>query len=269
MALNIWALTIVKALGLGYPAVQIVFLRAIVGLAIILPWAMYARASFTNLDRYPLHILRVLFSALALTAGFFAIARLPFALVTTISFIRPVLTMIMAVIFLNEVVGRGRWIAAGFAFLGVVIALEPRAVTGSWALGAMGLAVLFGTSAIIVTRILAHTPTVVMMTFYTGGLAILTAPFAVSQWAVIPVDHLAPLLAIGVFSQCAQFCFLRAHRQAEAAFLSILGYLSLVLTTSVGYIFFEEIPSMALLSGAVIIMCAAVATTATSRPKVS
>jgi len=83
MALNIWALTIVKALGLGYPAVQIVFLRAIVGLAIILPWAMYARALFTNLDRYPLHILRVLFSALALTAGFFAIARLPFAVVSS------------------------------------------------------------------------------------------------------------------------------------------------------------------------------------------
>jgi drug/metabolite transporter (DMT)-like permease len=265
MTLNIWALTIVKALGLGYPVTQIVFLRACVGLLVMVPWAIRSRHAFRNIKRWDLHALRVGFSALALTASFFAIARLPFAMVTTISFTRPVLTMVMAVMFLNEVVSRRRWVAAGIAFVGVLIAIQPGAVSFTWGLPAMGLAVFFGTSAIILTRRLSQTPTVVMMVFYTAGLAALTAPFAVYSWTEITPAHLIPLLAVGAFSQCAQFCFLQAHQRAEAGFLAILGYFSLVLTTSIGYLFFDEIPSVALFIGASLIVGAALWTALTSR----
>ena len=37
MSLNIWALSIVKWLGAGYPATQIVFIRALTGLILISP----------------------------------------------------------------------------------------------------------------------------------------------------------------------------------------------------------------------------------------
>lgn len=261
MALNIFALSIVKAIGLGYPAVQLVFLRAIVGLAIMLPWIWMARGAFSNVDRLGLHGLRVLFSTLALTSSFFAISRLPFALVTAISFTRPVVTMIMAVVFLKEVVEGRRWAAAAIAFVGVLIAIQPGEVPFLWGLPAMAGTVLFGTSAIIITRRLKDAPAVVMMTFYTGGLAILTAPFAWMAWQPMAANEMWPLLAIGVFAQCAQFCFLRAHGLAEAGFLAILSYLSLIMTTFVGYFFFDEIPTLAFGFGAVLIVLAAAWTT--------
>jgi len=261
MVLNIWALTIVKALGLGYPAAQIVFLRAFVGLIILLPWACAARMAFAGIRQKRLHALRVAFSALALTAGFFAISRLPFAMFTAIGFTRPVITMVMAAFFLNEVIERRRWIAAAVAFVGVLIAVEPFAFSFTWGLPAMGVAVISGTSAIILTRRLARTPTVVMMVFYTAGIAALTAPFAYYDWVPIAPGHLLPLLAIGAFSQAAQFCFLQAHRRAEAGFLSVLGYLSLLLTTGVGYFVFDEIPTLAFVIGATLIVGAAAAAT--------
>jgi S-adenosylmethionine uptake transporter len=59
MLLNIWALSIVKALGAEYPAVQIVCLRAGVGLLLILPWIWRDRAQFAHIDRLGLHLLRV------------------------------------------------------------------------------------------------------------------------------------------------------------------------------------------------------------------
>jgi S-adenosylmethionine uptake transporter len=261
MTLNIWALTIVKALGLGYPAVQIVFLRALVGLMLMVPWAMKSRREFAKMDRLPLHALRLMFSTVALMASFFAVSRLPFALFTTISFTRPVLTMIMAVIFLRETVSGRRWAAAAVAFIGVIIAVEPGEITLTWGLPAMGFAVFFGTASIILTRQLSETPTVVMMTFYTGGLTVMTAPFIINNWVPIPTEHLLPLLAIGLFAQSAQFCFLKAHGSAEAGFLSVLGYLSLLLTTGVGFFVFGEVPSVALVVGAVLIVGAAAATT--------
>lgn len=125
MALNIFALAIVKALGLDYPAVQLVFLRAVTGLIVMTPFLWCARHAFKDVDQLPLHALRVLLSALALTTSFFAIARLPFALFSAISFTRPVITMFLALLLLNEVVPRRRWWAAGLAFVGVYIAVDP------------------------------------------------------------------------------------------------------------------------------------------------
>lgn len=261
MGLNILALTIVKALGLGYPAVQLVFLRAVTGLIVMMPFIWRDRQTFRMVDRLPLHAMRVVLSALALTTSFFAIARMPFALFTAISFTRPVVTMVLALLFLKEFVPRRRWWAAGVAFVGVYVAVDPALVTPNWGLPAAFMTVLFGTSAIILTRKLSDTPVVVMMTFYTGGLTILTTPVTLAVWTPIALDHLLPLLAIGLFAQCAQFCFLQAHIRAEAAFLSVLGYLSLVITTVVGYLVFSEVPTAAFFTGACLIIAAAAWTT--------
>jgi S-adenosylmethionine uptake transporter len=95
------------------------------------------------------------------------------------------------------------------------------------------------------------------MAFYTLGLTVLSTPVAMASWTPIAPQHLPALLSIGVFAQCAQFCFLRAHRLAEASFLSILGYLSLILSTSVGYFVFDETPAPSFWIGATLILAAA------------
>lgn len=254
MALNIWALTIVKALGLDYAAVQLVFVRASVGLILMIPWALYQKDRFLDVDRLALHALRIAFSTLALTTSFFAISHLPFALVSAVGFTRPIVMMVMAALILHELIPRQRWIAAGVGFLGVLVAVEPANLQFSWGLPAMFLTVFFGTSAIIVTRQLSSVPRVVMMTFYTAGLALLTAPWALFVWTPINSNHLLPLLAIGAFAQCAQFCFLIAHQRAQAGFLAILGYLSLPMTTGIGYLIFDEIPTWNFAAGAALIV---------------
>ena len=257
MSLNIWALSIVKWLDAGYPATQIVFVRALVGLSLILPLIWYHRAAFRQIDHLRLHLLRVGFSVVTLSASFFAISRVPLALFTTINFMRPVITMILAALLLKEVIGRRRWIAAGVALGGVYLAANPREVSWSVGLAALVLVVLTGSAAIIVTRRLRAAPYIVLMTFYTAGLAVCTAPFAVAFWHKIALEHFLPLLAVGVFAQGAQLCFLRAHYHAEAGFLSVLGYLSLVLSATVGILVFQETPGPEFALGAVCVVGAA------------
>lgn len=80
MGLNIWALGIVKALGLGYPVAQIVFLRAAIGLVLLSPWIVRNRSAFVPIPDLPLQVLRVGLSAATLTASYFAISRVPLAL---------------------------------------------------------------------------------------------------------------------------------------------------------------------------------------------
>ena len=254
MSLNIWALSIVKAAGTEVDAVQLVFLRAVVGLALMAPWAMLARAEFARARRPGLHLARVALSSLALTTSFYAIARLPFALFTAVNFTRPLVMIAMAALFLAEPATPRRWLAAGTGLAGVLIALGPGALAWDPALAAMAVTVVAGTAAIVVTRKLVDQPPVVLMTAYTLGLAVTTAPFAALAWTPIAPAGWPVLLAIGAFAQTAQFCFLRAHSLAPAGLLAVLGYLSLVLSTAVGWAVFEEVPRPGFWAGAALIV---------------
>ncbi len=257
MSLNIWALSIVKWLGADYPATQVVFIRALVGLCLVLPFALQHRAAFRRVEALGLHLLRVVLVVVTLTASFFAIARVPLALFTALGFTRPIVTMILAAVVMRERIGRRRWVAAGVAFVGVLIATSPKDMPLSLGLAALAVVVVTGSSTVIVTRRLREAPSIVMMVFYTGGLALCTAPFAGLAWTPVAPEHLLPLLLVGAFSQTAQLCFLRAHFHGEAGFLSVLSYLSLLLSVAVGILVFEERPGAGFALGALLVAGAA------------
>jgi S-adenosylmethionine uptake transporter len=256
MAFAISALSVVKALGLEYPPVQVVFIRALVGLVMMLPWTLAGRWSFAGTADLPLHALRVLLSTITLTASFYAIARVPLALFTAINFTRPFVLMLMAALFLGERIGRRRWLAAAIGFAGVLVAVNPEGGAAGWGVAALLVAIMTGSGAVIVTRRLSAAPVVVLMTLYPVGLTILTLPLAWAVWTPVQPGEWPALVAIGVLSQSAQFCFLNAHRRAEAGFLAVLGYLSLVLSTLVGYFVFSEVPDAAFWIGAAMIVSA-------------
>lgn len=261
MALNIWALGIVKALGLGYPAAQIVFLRAGIGLLLLLPWIYRDRRAFVTIPALPLQLLRIGLSTATLTASYFAISRVPLALFTTMNFTRPLVVMILAALILRERITGGQWGAAAIAMVGVAIAIDPQGADIGPGLLALALVILTGSGAVIVTRRLRETPTIVLMTFYAVGLGLCTLPFAVWSWQPIAPEHLAPLLAIGVFAQAAQACFLRAHYNGDAGVLSVLGYMSLPLSTAAGYFAFNETPTLRFFAGAALVVIAAASLT--------
>ena len=259
LGLNVWALSIVKWLGPDYAATQVVFMRAAVGFMLIVPFILKDRYKFRDTPEMPLHLLRVMMSVITLTASFFAISRVPLALFTAVGFTRPIVTMILAAIFLREPIGGKRWIGAGIAFVGVVIAVNPGSFGGNpTGLAALGVVVLSGSAAIIATRRLKGAPSIVLMTFYTVGLAFVTAPFAFWSWSAVPTAHIVPLLLVGVFAQSAQLCFLRAHFFGAAGFLSVLSYLGLVLSVLVGILVFNETPGPEFFVGAALVVLAAI-----------
>lgn len=251
---------LVKAQGMTYPAFQLVFIRAMIGLMFILPLIWRHRFHIRH-TRHPWkNVSRVTCNAIALTSQFLAYTLLPLAVVNALGFSRPLVTMAMAVAFLGERVSRLRWVGAGLAFAGVLVMLAPGGV--GWNVGLLAVfgTVVFGSLAIIQTRALRDENTTVMMVFYTVGLAVITAvPAAIVWQPVKPLDWI-PLLGIGLLAQAGQYCFLRAYRLAEASVLAPIGYLSIVVTAAAGYIFFGEIPEMRIVAGSAVILVALQAT---------
>ncbi|MDZ4134898.1 MAG: DMT family transporter [Paracoccaceae bacterium] len=261
MALNIWALAIVKAMGLDVPTVQIVFLRALAGLVLLVPFMVRA-GGVPRLVQPGLHGMRVLLSTVTLTTSFYAVAHLPLALFTAVNFTRPLLLMGMAALLLRERITRWQWLAGAMGLIGVLVAVRPDQVAANLGLLALVATVLTGTGAVIVTRRMRGEAPLAMMLSYTAGLALLTALPAFWWWQPIGPGWPA-LLAVGVFAQSAQFCFLRAHFWGDAGVLGPLGYASMVLSVGVGFFVFDEIPTLSLALGAALIIAAAVVATQT------
>jgi drug/metabolite transporter (DMT)-like permease len=193
---------LVKAQGLAYPAIQLVFIRAMVGLLFILPLIWRARAHVLRPKHPWKNVSRVVCNAIALSSQFLAYTLMPLAVVNALLFGRPLLTMAMGVTMLGERVSRTRWIGAGVALAGVAIMLSPDGGV-AWNFGLLAVAanVVFGSLAVIQTRAMHDENTIVMMVFYTVGLAAFTAIPAAFAWKPVATVDWIPLLGIGLLAQ--------------------------------------------------------------------
>ena len=101
--------SLIKHVGQTIPVIEILFFRQIMVLIIISPVIFRNRATVFRSSIYGMHFLRATLSIFAMYLGFSAVVNMPLAEVTAISFARILFTTILAIIFLNEVIGIRRW----------------------------------------------------------------------------------------------------------------------------------------------------------------
>jgi drug/metabolite transporter (DMT)-like permease len=244
----------VKAKGDTYPAIQLVFLRSLVGFLAVAPLMWRHRAKLANLSNIRSHLVRVAFNSAALTCNFAAFAALPLALVTAIGYTRPLILLVMASFLLRERVSRIRYALTALGFIGVVIMLRPDDIPWNAGLLAAFGSVLFGALSVVQTRRLAGEDTVVLMLFYTVGLTLLTSVPAALVWMPMPWAEAPSIIMIGILAQVGQYCWLQAYQKQEARLLAPIGYLSIIFSGFAGWLYFGEVPSLSLCLGAAVVV---------------
>ncbi len=247
---------LVKIGGADYPAVQMVFIRSLLGLVSVLPLAWRHRHALRQTRQWGRHTFRVFCNTAALNANFAALTALPLALANAIGFMRPLVVLVLATFMLGEHSGRWRWVGAAIGFCGVLLMVAPGEVVWNFGIIAALAAVLFGSLATVQTRALKNENTTVLMVFYTVGLTIFSAIPAAIVWRPITPDSWRLLLGIGVLAQIAQYCYLRAYQSTPANVLAPLGYLSIVLASLAGFFAFGEVPAWTTVAGILIILFA-------------
>ena len=90
--------------------------------------------------------------------------------------------------------------------------------------------------------------------WYSVGVTILTAPFALWFWTPPTLMELSMMIITGLLATTAQFFFIRAFRKADASFLAPMFYFHIIPTSLIGYFVFSEIPSLNTILGAIIIL---------------
>ena len=116
-------MVLVRALSAQYTSFEILFIRTLIGLALIAP--LFRRTGLAGLrtKRLPLHIARGLFAYFGMLGLFIGIGEIPLADVVALSFTQPIFIVLMAALLLGERFGRLRALATAGGFLGVLAAV--------------------------------------------------------------------------------------------------------------------------------------------------
>lgn len=256
----------IKAAG-QVPAGQIVFFRsffAILPILVMLAWQRELRSALAT--KRPLsHIMRGVVGVTSMGFGFFALTRLPLPEAITLNYAQPLLVVVFSVLFLGEAIRIYRWSAVIIGLVGVCIVSWPKLTlfgagygfSNQAAIGAVAALVGAAVSAValLLVRNLVGTEkstTIVLWFSLTSSVAgLLSLPFG---WAPLSFEQAALLVAAGICGGVAQILMTEAYRYAEASTVAPFEYTSMILAIAVGYLAFEEVPTVHMIVGGVIVI---------------
>jgi drug/metabolite transporter (DMT)-like permease len=276
---------IIKSVSARFPVAEIVLFRSVFAMAALTVW-LARRGEFPHALRTRRklgHIGRSIAGSGGMFAGFIALSLLPLADATAFTFVSPLLIVPMAAMTLGETVRPYRWAAVGIGFVGVLVMLsndlgqptEANAAAG-YATGAtLALCGAFCTAvAMIQTRRLTRSEATGAIVFYfTSVTAAISAVllalaafwpngapgvgFFAGQKFVAPGGLEFGLLAsIGLLGGAGQILMTHAYRFADASIIAAFDYVAMIWAAALGYAFFSETPSPAVLVGAAVVAAA-------------
>lgn len=256
---------IVKGMPGEWAAPAMVLTRYVVGtLALGLLLVHRQGMAALALPRDGLQWLRGVAISLSAIGMFMAVWIMPLAEATTIAFTQPMITAILAILFLGEKPRPATWIASAMAFAGVVIVLRPNFDSAGWGvllplLGASGMAV-----TIIANRAVSGRASILAMQYYMSVTAMIFLALAVPlghfggiepfrldwpHWSVV-----ARCAFIGISASFAQWFIFMGTVKAGAGTVAPMTYGQLLAAGLFGWVFFGEAPEPVALLGAAIII---------------
>ena len=279
---------IIKSVSVRFPVGEVVLFRSIFAMATLVVW-LARRGEFPHAlgTRRKLgHIGRSVAGSGGMFANFIALSLLPLADATAFTFATPLLVVPMAALSLGETVRPYRWAAVGLGFVGVLVMLSDHlgegffgadAAPGASIGAAVALAGAFCSAvAMIQTRRLTRSEATGAIVFYfstvtaviSAALLILAAfwpsgapgaDFFAGQKFVAPSAlEFCLLMSIGLLGGAGQILMTHSYRFADASIIAAFDYVSMIWAATLGYAFFSETPSAAVLAGAAVVAGAGV-----------
>lgn len=246
-------------LAIGILAVSV--WRAVVNVAVAGALYLPRRAPWPKRSTLKIHVIRgVLVTALAFLF-FWGIGRVPLAQAIALTFIAPLIALLLAGVFLKEHIGSRSIIGSIAAFAGVVVIVFAQTRTH------IGSEVLLGSAAILGSA-LCYAANIVMMrpqaqaagpfeiNFF-QSLTVMVVWLVILPFVGLPVSAGSQwpwiLFAAGL-STCGTLLYGWAYARGEASYLAVTEYSAFIWASALGWLVFRERVSAYTLAGAVLIV---------------
>jgi S-adenosylmethionine uptake transporter len=246
-------------LAIGIIAVSVWRAAANMGIATLL--YLPRRAGWPSRSTMKIHIGRSVILTVMAFLFFWGIGRVPLAQAIALTFIAPLLSLLLAALVLDEKIGRRSIAGSILAFGGVIIIVFGQARAD------VGPGVLLGTAAIIGSA-LCYAVNIVLMRHqalaakpleinFFQCLTILLLWIAVLPLIGLPVwpGNQWPWVAVAsLLSTSGTLLFAWAYARGEASYLSVTEYSGFLWASALGWLVFREPVSLYTVGGAALIV---------------
>lgn len=258
---------LIKELSPRYNVLEIAFLRYAFGMIGAVVYAAWKQPGWPTREAAAYNGLRAFLIVITATSFFFALGHLPLADAIAMSFISPALTALLGAMLLGERLDWRIGLALGTGFLGMLLIVGGK-------IGGAGLdeTVMVGAVAVLISAVgyslnlimLRHRatrdPLAQIILFQNLGPALILAVPALWVWSAPSLADLAQFALLGTLGVVAHTMLAHAFARIEAARLAPVTYVTLVWGVLFGFLFFAEIPGLATLAGAALIVLGTILT---------
>ena len=252
---------VMKHLVIAIGIIAVSVWRSIANLAISSALYLPLRSRSPSRQTLRIHVARGIVVTVMAFLFFWGIGRVPLAQGIALTFIAPLIALLLAALFLDEQIGPRSILGSIVAFAGVVVIVLGQARAQ------LGPDVLLGTAAILGSA-LCYAANIVLMrhqalaakpleiNFFQSltvmALWLLALPFVgLPQW---PGSQSAWVLVAALMSTCGTLLFAFGYARGEASYLAVTEYSGFLWASALGWIVFREPVSAYTLAGAVMIV---------------
>jgi drug/metabolite transporter (DMT)-like permease len=252
-------LVCIKYLGREIPAGQAIFARGLISVVVLalLAWST-GRLHLLKTDNWRSHALRSLCGTVSMFCLFVAITMIPLADLTAISFTTPLFLTVLAMVFLGERIHGFRWTALGVGFVGVLVTIGPHlSFTHGASAGALVAlsSAIFSAFALMFLRRMSGGEHAITITFYFSlTFMVCSALTAIRGWPMPTPAQWLLIAGAGLFGVFGQVLMTYSYRYAEASTIAPIDYSNMIMSIVLGYLFFDEIPTLSVWIGAPLIL---------------
>ncbi len=244
-----------KYLGSSINPYEVVFFRYLFGTLTLLPFMLfYGKRTFVT-SRPMVHVLRgcLLFGGIALWCHALNVVIVTVA--TVINFTIPLFVLIFARIFLGENVTLTRWIATIVGLVGIVIVINPISPD----FNVMSALLIFGSIMFagldVINKKYVIKESMFSMLFYSNIVTLILSIIpAFSNWSMPTTQDLLLLLVLGGGANLILYFLLKSFALIDASAVAPYRYVELLISASLAYMIFGEVPTMHTLIGAAVII---------------
>lgn len=246
----------------SYPVHEIILFRSVITFIMCYAIIRQKRIPFFGYNHKWL-VIRGVFGTAALTLFFYTLGALPIAIATTVQYLSPIFTVLIATYLVKEKVNKVQWIFFLLAFFGVIgISLSKflsedvriAYIPPFWVLMGVLSAALSGVSYNAIVKCKnTDEPVTIVMYFPLIAIPIMTV-FSFYEFVVPKGVEWIILLIIGVFTQFAQILMTKALHAENTATVTPFKYFGSIYAFFIGLFLFDEMISMVGILGIVFIL---------------
>lgn len=238
------------------PSIQKTFFRNFISAIIAFGFVKYNHESlFGKKENQPILLLRSFFGTLGIVFFFYAIDHLVLSDADMLNKMSPFILIIFSAIFLKEKVLPFQYITIIVAFIGMLFIIKPSFSIEVFPYAMGFLSSVFAAAAYTCLRVLGNREKYYTVVFYFSFFStIVLLPFLIIFYEPMTGKQLSFLLLAGLFATLGQFGITLAYKYAPAKDISIYSYATILFSTIISVIFFEQMPDLYSFIGYIIIL---------------